>query len=155
MILKLISGGQTGADQGGLIFAKSVGIQTGGWMPKGFITKEGPRPEFAELYNMLETIQSTYPPRTAMNVSNSDGTIRFARHWNSGGEILTLKLIKQYNKPYIDVDRITMQPSPAEVRKWILDNNIKVLNVAGNSEETSPGITQFVIKFLHEVMAQN
>ena len=49
MIDRVISGGQTGADQAGWRAAKASGIPTGGWMPKGFLTEDGPRPEFAGL----------------------------------------------------------------------------------------------------------
>ena len=35
---KVISGGQTGADQAGLVAARRFGIPTGGWMPRGWKT---------------------------------------------------------------------------------------------------------------------
>jgi len=38
---KVISGGQTGADQAGLVAAARFAIPTGGWMPHGFETAEG------------------------------------------------------------------------------------------------------------------
>lgn len=40
----IISGGQTGADQGGLDAGKALGLKTGGLMPKGWRTEAGPRP---------------------------------------------------------------------------------------------------------------
>ena len=33
----IVSGGQTGADQGGLEAAKEAGIRTGGWAPDKFV----------------------------------------------------------------------------------------------------------------------
>jgi hypothetical protein len=39
LVTKVISGGQSGADLGGLRAAKVLGIQTGGSMPKGFLTR--------------------------------------------------------------------------------------------------------------------
>ena len=42
--LKVCSGGQTGADLGGLIAAKQAGLETFGWMPPGFLTEFGPKP---------------------------------------------------------------------------------------------------------------
>ncbi|HJT77421.1 MAG TPA: putative molybdenum carrier protein, partial [Gemmataceae bacterium] len=42
MLERVISGGQTGADQAGLAAAKACGIPTGGWMPKGFLTVAAP-----------------------------------------------------------------------------------------------------------------
>jgi hypothetical protein len=38
MIERVISGGQTGADQAGWRAARAAGIPTGGFMPKGFLT---------------------------------------------------------------------------------------------------------------------
>src|SRR5262249_19387201 len=77
MLEKVISGGQTGADQGALRSAKKAGIATGGWMPKGFLTEDGPRPEFAEWFGMQEHWSPRYPPRTEMNVADSDVTLWF------------------------------------------------------------------------------
>ena len=36
MLEKIVSGGQTGADQGGWRAAVACGLATGGWMPEGF-----------------------------------------------------------------------------------------------------------------------
>jgi hypothetical protein len=40
MSKKIISGGQTGADQAGLDVAIELGIPHGGWIPKGRKTEE-------------------------------------------------------------------------------------------------------------------
>ena len=49
MLECIISGGQTGADQGGLLAARKSGIQTGGWCPLGWRTELGPAPWLAVL----------------------------------------------------------------------------------------------------------
>jgi hypothetical protein len=149
MIQKIISGGQIGADQAGWIAAKKQGIKTGGYMPKGFKTKgiKTPyayHPEFAELYGAVEHHLDTYPPRTALNVKESCGTVRFATDFNTPGEVLTHNCILQYNKPYFDV-HILGQTSPIGLAKWITDNNIQILNVAGNADKR---IEEFVVGFL-------
>jgi Circularly permutated YpsA SLOG family len=36
---RVVSGGQTGADQAGWRAARAVGLATGGWMPYGFLTE--------------------------------------------------------------------------------------------------------------------
>lgn len=42
MILKkIISGFQSGSDIGGIKAGKTFGLETGGWMPKGFLTENG------------------------------------------------------------------------------------------------------------------
>jgi hypothetical protein len=48
MIVQVISGGQTGADQGGLRAARACGIPTSGWAPKGWMTEAGPAPWLAD-----------------------------------------------------------------------------------------------------------
>ncbi|MFH7326653.1 YpsA SLOG family protein [Desulfurivibrio sp. C05AmB] len=42
MLTRIISGGQTGADQAGLDVAIKLGIPHGGWIPKGRMTEAGP-----------------------------------------------------------------------------------------------------------------
>lgn len=141
------SGFQTGADISGIKAAKHCGISTGGWMPKGWITQDGPKPEYAELYGAKEHRMSGYPGRTEQNVMDTDGTIRIASDFKSTGEKLTLSNIKWHNKPHIDVD--IKNPRPIEeVALWIKENNIKILNVAGNSEKTSPGIEKIAFDYL-------
>jgi len=155
MIIKIISGSQCGADIGALIAAKAKGIETGGWIPKGFKTQDGPKPEYKELYNIQEHESDKYPPRTFLNVKESDGTIRIATNFNSAGEKCTLKAIQQYNKPYFDVKVedvnrffLPLEYHPKSAVEWIVKNNIKILNVAGNSEKTSPGIQKFAERYI-------
>jgi hypothetical protein len=148
MLEKVISGCQSGADLAGVTSAKRNGKQTGGWMPKGYRNQFGYFPEYQEMFNVVEHESPDYPPRTEFNVANSDGTIRFAVRWSSAGERLTLRLIKKHKKPHLDVTR---KITPEDVVAWIEQNNIRVLNVAGNSERTAPGIGQIVESFLDKV----
>ena len=147
---RVISGGQTGADRAGLVAARAAGIPTGGWMPKGFRAQDGPRPEFAELFGVKEHASARYPPRTALNVKESDATLRFATDWNSPGEVLTQRMCERYGRPHLEVSPGDAT-APADVAEWLVRNNVRVLNVAGNTERTSPGIGAFVTAFLGEV----
>lgn len=149
-LYKLISGLQTGADFSAVALAKKYGFETGGMMPKGFKTLAGNKPEYAQLYNATESASYNYPPRTYDNVKNSDGTLRFYTKKDSAGEICTLKAINQYKKPYFDVD-LNNPPEKQEAADWIINNNIAVLNVAGNSEKTSPKISIKVLYYLNDV----
>jgi len=154
MVEKVISGAQTGADLSGLITAKKLGIKTGGKMPNGFKNHTGPHPEYAEEYGMEEHDSPYYPPRTQWNVVNSDATIRFALNFDSPGERCTLKFIKANNKPHLDIN-VLFLPRVEEVKQWLEDNNVKILNIAGNSEKSAPGIGIIVQKFLTEVLSSN
>lgn len=150
MLKKIISGGQTGADIAGIATAKIFGLETGGWMPKGFRTQNGPRPEFAELYGIQEHSSPNYPPRTYANVKDSDGTLRLAHNLESSGERLTLKAINQYRKPHRDID-LKNPLSVSEIVTWLQEKDIVVLNIAGNSEKTAPGITLEVADYLRQL----
>jgi len=147
MLIQVISGGQTGADLGGLIAARASGLRTGGWMPKGFLTLDGARPDLARKFGLQEHSSARYPPRTRRNVQQSDATLRFARHWHTSGERATLKFIHQYRKPYLDVS-VDSPPSPTEVADWLREHRVRILNVAGNTERNAPGIEKIVADYL-------
>jgi hypothetical protein len=151
---RVVSGGQTGADQAGLIAARRFGIPTGGWMPKGFITTTGPAPDLAREFGLREHTGG-YADRTEANVRLADGTLRFAASFETLGEKCTLKWLHHHRKPYLDIDR-NAPPPVEEVAEWIKRHNVKVLNVAGNVEPKSKkakasGITEFVIDYLSRV----
>ena len=84
MISRIISGGQSGADQGGLEAAERLGVPTGGFMPKGFRTEDGPRPDLAARYGLVEASTPGYPERTERNVQLADGTAVFAAAGSPG-----------------------------------------------------------------------
>jgi hypothetical protein len=154
MLTKVISGGQTGADQAGLRVARRFGIHTGGWMPKGWKTSRGPDPEIGRLFGLREH-PGDYADRTETNVRISCGTLRFAADFNAPGEKCTLKWIEKHHKPFLDID-MRSPPAVSEVADWLRQNRIQVLNVAGNVEPKSPtgkahGISAFVEAYLAEL----
>ena len=150
MLLKLkkvISGLQTGADFAGLLVAKHFGLETGGWMPKGFRNLEGNHPEYAALFGAKEHPDAGYRGRTWANIRDSDATVRFAGNFSSPGEICTLNGIKKYGKPHFDVD-LADPCSTAEFANLLIRNNVEVLNVAGNAEQTYKGAQTETCAFL-------
>lgn len=137
MILKkVISGGQTGADKAGLKAAKLFNIETGGWAPRGWKTAKG-RDESLRTYGLREH-QGGYKLRTHENVKDSDATIRIAYNFYSPGEICTLNAININRKPYFDI-AIPFPHSSMLIKaaEFIIDNKVKVLNIAGNTESNS------------------
>lgn len=114
-------------------------------MSKGFLTLDGPKPEYAELYGVAEHTSFRYPPRAYVNVKNADVTLRIASDFDSAGERCTLKAIHQYKRPHLDIDLHDLKPIE-EVIEWTKD--FEVLNVAGNSEKTFLGIGNVATKYL-------
>lgn len=145
----IISGGQSGVDQEALRAAKVLGIATGGTMPRGFMTLDGPRPDLAKEYGLTECSEPGYPARTEANVVNSDATLRVAADFNSPGELCTLRYIRQHRKPHLevwmprDLDAAMRRGFDWEahiqsMRGWLNRVRPRVLNVAGNSLKTWP-----------------
>ena len=96
MITRLVSGGQTGADRAALDAARELGIETGGWVPRGRWAEDGQVPDCYP--NMKETDSADPALRTEHNVRDSDGTVVFShgeritarrkRHsWRSGSRV--------------------------------------------------------------------
>ena len=149
MLKSVISGGQTGADQAAWRSARSHGIATGGWMPKGFLTEEGERPDFATLYGASEMPTAKYPPRTRRNARESDATLWFGEV-DSAGAITTIEACRSFGKPCLLVT-LESTAEPIEVAAWLKNFSIEILNVAGNRESTSPGIGIKVERFLDDL----
>jgi len=126
-LTKIISGGQTGADEAGLKAAKRLGLRTGGWIPKGFKTEDGDKPSLQVHYGLEETESTSYKPRTLLNVRHSEGTIIFAEK-ESIGSILTQNYCRKLSKPY------WINPNVSDIRMFISEHEIEVLNIAGNRE---------------------
>lgn len=147
MINVIISGGQCGADQGGLAAGRALGISTGGYAPKNYRTEDGSMRKVLEDYGLMEHDSLDYPPRTADNVRLSDGTIIFGHR--TPGSNLTEEECRKQGKPCLWV----IEPTPNMkqkllVRSWIRAQKITVLNVAGNRESKNKGIALRVFNFL-------
>jgi hypothetical protein len=141
---KVISGGQTGADQAGLRAARAAGIPTGGCAPKGWLTEEGPAPWLAE-YGLNECLELGYPARTAANARDSDGTIWFGSP-DSSGYAATIRTCTRFGKSYLIVSEGVT--TPRHVTEWMETNRIRVVNIAGNRESNIPGLDRRVEEFL-------
>jgi len=149
-LIKVISGGQNGVDQAGLHAAVAVGIPTGGHAPKGYKTLDGPNLTLKTLYGLEETPEPGYPPRTRLNVVNSDGTIQIAKDYNTAGEQLTTRLLLEHKKPRLPLHP-ALNPDVNYVVGWLHNKNISVLNVAGNGLKTWPEAFDWAYPFLVEV----
>ena len=126
MIIKVLSGGQTGVDKIGLEVARAMKIETGGTAPKNWITENGPDSTLKD-FGLVESNFIGYLPRTQQNVLNSDGTVLYGDMTSSGSKI-TIDFLKNARKPYV------INPTIQQFVDFIINNDIKVLNVAGNRE---------------------
>jgi hypothetical protein len=144
---RIISGGQTGVDRGALDAAISLEMPHGGWCPRGRLAEDGCIPT---RYQLVETETAQYRERTELNVVDSDGTLILFRRVLRGGTELTRRLAVEYQKPHLMVD--LAQPLDISViRQWLLTEAIRILNVAGPRESSSPGIAEESRKLLESL----
>ena len=147
---KIVSGGQTGVDRAALDAAISLGIPHGGWCPKGRIAEDGVIPSH---YQLNETDSADYPTRTELNVIDSDATLILYRDELQGGTDLTRRLAKKHEKPYLLVD-LSERMNAIAVRKWLHENDVRVLNLAGPRKSSVPGIEKTSQRFLERLLAE-
>lgn len=136
-IKKIISGGQTGADQGALDGARISGFPCGGSIPAGRRTESGALPEE---YAMTELASDSYPARTAKNVCDADGTLIVSNGPLSGGSLLTGRIAHECKKPclHIDFEKDDLSSAAQAVSAWAAANRIEILNVAGPRASSDP-----------------
>ena len=149
--IKIISGGQTGVDRAALDWAISLGVAHGGWCPLGRIAQDGTLPE---RYLLKETQSPGYSQRTRLNIEEADATLLIHCGPLIGGTKLTQRLANKLVKPLIlfDIDQPWL--GQIECTQACLSSNwIRVLNVAGPSEERHPGIYAATLKVLDQLFS--
>lgn len=155
MEFKVISGGQTGADMGGLLAAKELGITTGGSAPKGWRTENGPNVALRDKFGLIESSRSDYNTRTKQNVKDADVVLIFG-DIKSAGSTLTNNIAISEKKPVfhipfvypIEIIYLDRKFSDISTLVVILHHlNVSVINIAGNRESVNPGIQEFTKTF--------
>jgi hypothetical protein len=158
---KIISGGQTGADQGGLVAAFKAGLLTGGTAPSGFYTSVGPN-YLLSAFGLKDA--GTLQTRTKMNIKDSDATVICTVDSQSAGSYLTRRLCRELAKPVLELDLQAACAAygdtggvPGELvyalsmslSAFVIEHQACTLNVAGNRERFPDGrvhhLTQSVI----------
>jgi hypothetical protein len=152
MLKKVISGGQIGADIAGLRAAKKCGLETGGYMPKGFRTVKGPKEAWAKKFGLEEHEDWRYPARTRENVRASDATICLALDFTTPGERATLRELRNAHRRYLDID-LNHPISTKITASWLISMKVEVLNIAGNGkEEIEELVERYLIKVFKRVL---
>jgi hypothetical protein len=147
--LRIVSGGQTGADRSALDWARARCVPHGGWCPQGRLAEDG---AIASHYPLNETPSPAYLQRTEWNVRDSCGTVVFSvSRTLSGGSLATVMFAQQHQRPCLHlVDEESVEQAAARLRAFIREHRIQVLNVAGSSAAKEPAVGHFVRKTLDE-----
>jgi hypothetical protein len=154
-ISKIVSGGQTGADRGGLDAAVEAGVPHGGWCPKGRKAEDGRIPV---KYDLAEMRTADYLARTRQNVIDSHVTLVFTYGKPTGGSAKTIAFAGEYCRPYLHIDLSQFDDNKriAEcILRWMQSGGLStpdvvqvpacpVVNIAGSRESKAQGIQQRV-----------
>lgn len=147
--LRIISGGQTGADRAALDWAIRHGIEHGGWCPHDRSAEDGLIPE---RYQLKPLADGGYRQRTRRNVVDSDGTLIFNLGSLDGGSLATRIFAEKLGKPHraIQLDE-DLQNLNLQIADWLVENNIREINIAGPRESKRPGIYMATIAALDRI----
>lgn len=149
VVRRIVSGGQTGVDRAALDVALALGLPCGGWCPRGRRAEDGAVPAH---YPLREAASVRYAERTERNVADSDATLILDRGVPRGGTALTLRVARRLGKPVLVVD-LRAPPSVAKVRRWLREQGVCTLNVAGPRESRAPGIHAEAAAYLRDLLA--
>ena len=150
-MIEIRSGGQSGVDRAALDAALAAGLRVGGWCPKGRRAEDG---RIANSYPLKETPSENYEQRTEWNVRDADATLIIARGPElQGGTLLTARIAAMLEKPVRAVD-LSEPNASADAARWIAENGVRVLNVAGPRESVQPGIYAEARRFLGDLLEQ-
>ena len=144
-VLKIVSGGQTGADRAALDWALAQNLPCGGWCPKGRKAEDG---AIDSKYPLKESSSASYLQRTEWNVRDSDGTVVFSMAPAlTGGSMKTVEFARKHGKPWLHL-HFEEGKAVDKLRSFVSDNGIEILNVAGPRASKEPKVGEFVIQTL-------
>ena len=154
-ISKIISGGQTGADRGGLDAAIHCQLPHGGWCPKGRKAEDGVIPA---KYLLKEMTSADYLVRTEANVVDSDATVIFTMGALEGGSKKTAQYAIKHKKPFLHIDLKNKGCNEVVqlITKWLEESCPKncTLNVAGSRGSKAPTLHSAVMVRMVDVISK-
>nr|WP_261360650.1 putative molybdenum carrier protein [Aeoliella straminimaris] len=159
-VVTIVSGGQTGADRAALDFAIEHYLPHAGWCPRGRRAEDG---AIDERYQLRETSSGSYHVRTRQNVEDTDGTLVFSiAEQPSGGTALTIRLAHEVAKPLLHLAREAhscpgtaeaIRHDAGELNAFIVEHNVRRLNVAGPRASQEPTVASYVWSVLAAALA--
>ena len=151
LVVKIISGGQTGVDRAALDAALKHGIDCGGWCPAGRLDELGRIPE---RYSLEEN--GNFAERTLHNVKDSDGTVVIYHAELRGGTKFTVQCCIEQKRPHqlIDVAKTSAEDAAKLISDFVCEQKIDILNVAGPRQSEWPEGYDYTFRTLEAFLAQ-
>jgi len=155
---KVISGGQLGSDIAAIDAVIATGVfQWGGSVPRGRLNERGKIDD--KYFNVeragcgfVESESSRYTHRTRINVSESDGTLAIKMGKWTTGTRMTCDYCRKIGKEYYIADPYRPLAHVPQATKWIILNNIEVLNVAGPRASRRSAAYSKTYQFVRDIL---
>ena len=105
-------------------------IDCGGWCPADRLAEDG---IISAHYPLRELPGGSFADRTRQNVHDSDATVIFCRGEPRGGTAETIRFCGELLRPHliIDANETGVGDAAATLTKFVRENAVEVLNVAG------------------------
>lgn len=148
-LVRLASGGQTGADRAALDVARKFDFPSGGWCPQGRLAEDGPLPA---TYRLVESPSARYLQRTEWNARDSDGTVLLTLQEKlTGGSKRTAEFARKHGKPCLHLHPACSDP-PGQLLAFLREHRIRHLNVAGSRASREPGLYEWACAVLEQAL---
>jgi hypothetical protein len=70
----------------------------------------------------------------------------------SGNSFETMEFATKHRKPYLHLSAIFKEHAVSELKQWMRENHVRVLNVAGPRASKEPELAAFVITTLDQAL---
>ncbi|ALO15560.1 Putative molybdenum carrier [Salinivirga cyanobacteriivorans] len=161
---KILSGGQTGVDQGALKAAVDANFPYGGWCPPDESDETGAKTQF-KLQPTPESSGELAPDvprsqRTEWNVRDADATLVLSSKdlIKDAGTQFTIQAANHFNKPLLPL-AIEDPEKDRKLKEWLLKHNVEVLNIAGPPRSVAPRLEklcyEWLVSFFSELQSAN
>jgi hypothetical protein len=130
MLQMIVSNGNNGAAYAGLVAAHDLGIRTGGIAPKGYTVtlydkQQVPNRLLESKFGLAENDNYCVEELVRRNIFAACGTVWFGNQETEEKKIT-------YETAFVNDKPIVINPSAQKLAEFVVNNNIKVLNIAGN-----------------------
>ena len=162
-IVKILSGGQSGADRGAMDAAQRCGMDVGGWCPAGGWAEDYPDPPgVLALYpQMTETPSSDVAQRTEWNIRDSNCCIVLNTHKRntSPGTDIGYAFYEKYHTPHFEIlidNPEEIEACIADACAWLqsLDEDALVISIGGPRASEFPDIYDIAFHVVESILSE-
>ncbi len=147
MIRKIVSSGRTGVEMAGLDVAVKLGIDYGGWAPRGMRNEQGSLPA---RYGLQQVAAMGFKHAMEQNILNSDGTLLITRGRRCAETRYAVETALRCQRQllHVDLSQHSAFEAASLTASWASLQNISVVFVTGPSAHHDANIYDHAKKIL-------